>query len=112
MLYNRKNSWDQCKFEAPDHRMVAMKTLIIWSDYISVDHNGKKMSKFKDKILENYKLRHCKLNYIAVDHRSKESSLESNQWLDYIFEDKLKEEFQVDHWGDNISVDTKGEKVL
>ena len=87
--------------------------LIIRLDYISVDHNGKKMFyKFKDKIVENYKLRHCKLNYIAMDHRSKENSLESNQWLDNIFEDKLKEEFQVDHWDDNISMDTKGEKVM
>ena len=65
MGYNR----DQYKLEDPDHRMVTMLTMLVRSDYISVDHNGKKIFyKFKDKIVENYKLSHCKLNYIAADH--------------------------------------------
>ena len=69
VVYIRKNSWDQCKFEDTDHRMVTTTTLIVRSDYISVDHTGKMFYKFKDKIVENYKLTHCKLNYIAMDHR-------------------------------------------
>ena len=71
--YYRRDTWVECKFEDPNHRMVTTMTLIVRFDYIFVDHNGKKVFyKFKDKIVENYKLRHCKLNYIATDHRGKD----------------------------------------
>ena len=68
-----------------------------------MDHNGRKMfHKFKDKTVENYKLRHFKL---------KDMFSRVNQYrLDIIFKDKLEEESQVDQWLDNVSVDCKGEK--
>ena len=95
VVYNRKNSWDQCKFEDPDHRMVTTMTLLVRYDYFSVDHTGKKMFYgTKDKIVEKFKVRLCKLNYIAVDHKG---------------EDRFS---QVDHWVDNISVDNKGDEVV
>ena len=98
--YYSKNSWDQCKHEDPDHRMVTTLTMLVRSDYISVDHNGRKMfHKFKDKTVENYKLRHFKLKdmFSRVDQYR----------FDIIFKDKLEEESQ---WLDNVSVDCKGEK--
>ena len=120
VVYIRKNSWDQCKFEDPDHRMVTTMTLIVRYDYISVDHTGKKMFYgSKDKIVEKFKVRLCKLNYIAVDHNGKKMSK---------FKDKIgekynvrlcrfdnisgKQEFsRVDQYRlNNISVDHQGEK--
>ena len=67
VVYYRKNSWDQCNLEDPDHRMVTTMTLIIRSDYISGDHNGKQLFyKFKDKIGEKYNVRLCSYDYICL----------------------------------------------
>ena len=43
VVYYRQATWDKCKFEDPDPRMVATKTLIVRLDYISVDHNGRRL---------------------------------------------------------------------
>ena len=40
VLYYRKFTWDRCKFEDPDNRMVTTMTLIVRFDYISVDHRS------------------------------------------------------------------------
>ena len=49
VVYYRKDTWVQCKLEDPDHRMVTTMTLIVRLEYISMDHNGKKMfCKFND----------------------------------------------------------------
>ena len=105
VVYYRQATWDKCKFEDPDPRMVATKTL----DYISVDHDGNMFYKFKDKIMENYKLRLCRL---SVDPSGKVEfpQVQVDQCkFNYIFEDKFEEESQVDQWLDSISVDNKGE---
>ena len=52
VVYYKKDTWDKYKFEDTDHRMVTTITLIVRSDYISVDHTGKMFYKFKDKIVE------------------------------------------------------------
>ena len=128
VLYYKKDTWDKYKFEDTDHRMVTTTTLIVRSDNISVDHNGRKMSKFKDKIGEKYNVRLCRFDNISADPGKEEFS-QVDQWVDsisvdhkivgkyklrhckfnYIFEDKLEEESQVDQWLDSISVDNKGE---
>ena len=68
--YRRKDKWVQSMFEDHDHRMVTTMTLIVKSDYISMDHRGKELfygSKFKDKYVEKYQVGHCRIDYIAVD---------------------------------------------
>ena len=53
--YFRKDSWDQSKFEDPDHTVVTTMSLNTKIDYISADHRGKGMfygSEFKDKFVE------------------------------------------------------------
>ena len=75
VVYYRKDTWDQCKLEDPDHRMVTTMTLIVRLDHISVDHRGKERfygSKFKDKIVGKYNVRLCRFDNISVDHRGKE----------------------------------------
>ena len=55
----RQATWDKCKFEDPDSRMVATKTLIVRLDYISVDY----------KLEEESQVDQCRLDNISVDHK-------------------------------------------
>ena len=56
--YYRKDNWDQCKFEDPDHKMVTTMLLIVRLDYISVDHKLEEESQVEQWV-----------DNISVDHQ-------------------------------------------
>ena len=63
--YIRKDSWDQSKFEDHNHRKATTMSLNAKTDYISdlLEYR----SVFEVNFMEKYKVRHCRLDYIAVD---------------------------------------------
>ena len=63
--YRRKDKWVLGMFEDHNHRMATTMSLNAKTDYIS-DLLGYR-SVFEVSFMEKYKVRHCRLDYIAVD---------------------------------------------
>ena len=66
--YFRKDSWDQSKFEDPDHRVVTTMLQNARSNYSSYFLQYR--TQLEDKFVEKYRVRQCKYDYNTTAHGS------------------------------------------